>query len=78
MVFTLDDLSGLLGREGQRLKLLQGLATGLRAPAANLRAAVETLATFPDMEPARRAQFVEIAKEGGVKFDLSSLKSVEL
>ncbi|MET0682479.1 MAG: exonuclease domain-containing protein [Casimicrobiaceae bacterium] len=61
MVFTLDDVGGLLGREGQRLKLLQGLATGLRAPAANLRAAVESLAAFPDMEPARRAQFIEIA-----------------
>jgi DNA polymerase-3 subunit epsilon len=61
MVFTLDDLSGALGREAQRLKLLQALATGLRAPAANLRAAVESLVGFPDMAAHRRAQFVEIA-----------------
>jgi DNA polymerase-3 subunit epsilon len=60
MVFTLDDVSGLIGREGQRLKLLQALATGSRAPAANLRAAAESLAAFPEMEAARRAQFVEI------------------
>ncbi len=60
IVFTLDDVSGLIGREGQRLKLLQALATGSRAPAANLRAAAESLAAFPEMESARRAQFVAI------------------
>jgi len=60
MVFTLDDVSGLIGREGQRLKLLQALATGVRAPVANLRAAAESLVTFPEMEIARRAQFVAI------------------
>jgi DNA polymerase-3 subunit epsilon len=60
MVFTLDDARALIGREGQRLKLLQALATGIRAPVANLRAAAENLVTFPEMEVARRAQFVEI------------------
>jgi DNA polymerase-3 subunit epsilon len=60
MVFTLDDVSGLIGREGQRLKLLQELATGMRAPVANLRAVAESLAAFPAMEVARRVQFVEI------------------
>lgn len=61
MVFTLDDVSGLVGREGQRLRLLQSLATGVRAPVANLRAAAENLAAFPDMPADRRAQFVDIA-----------------
>lgn len=61
MVFTLDDVSSQLGREGQRLHLLQALATDLRAPVANLRVAAESLAHFPEMEPARRAQFAEIA-----------------
>ncbi len=60
MVFTLDDVSGLLGREGQRLKLLQALATGVRAPVANLRAAAESLVAFPDMESAPRTRFVDI------------------
>ncbi len=60
MVFTLDDVSGLIGREGQRLKLLQALATGIRAPVANLRAVAESLVAFPEMDVARRAQFVEI------------------
>lgn len=60
MVFTLDDVRGLLGREGQRLKLLQALATGMRAPVANLRAAAESLVAVPDMEPEHRAQFTGI------------------
>lgn len=61
LVFTLDDVGQLVGRESQRLRLLQSLATGLRAPAANLRAATENLASFPDMPADRRAQFVDIA-----------------
>ncbi|MEW5879902.1 MAG: exonuclease domain-containing protein [Pseudomonadota bacterium] len=60
MVFTLDDVGGLLGREGQRLKLLQSLATGVRAPVANLRAAAESLVASPDMPEPQRAQFVDI------------------
>jgi hypothetical protein len=51
MVFTLDDVSQLVGREGQRLGLLQSLATGVRAPAANLRAAAENLAAFRTCRP---------------------------
>jgi DNA polymerase-3 subunit epsilon len=61
LVFTLDDVGQLMGRESQRLRLLQSLATGVRAPVANLRAATENLASFPDMPAERRAQFVDIA-----------------
>lgn len=60
MVFTLDDVGGLLGREGQRLKLLQSLATGVRAPVANVRAAAESLLASPEMPESQRAQFVDI------------------
>jgi DNA polymerase-3 subunit epsilon len=60
MVFTLDDVGGLLGREGQRLKLLQSIATGVRAPVANVRAAAESLVASADMPEPQRAQFVDI------------------
>jgi DNA polymerase-3 subunit epsilon len=67
MVFTLDDVTGLLGREGQRLALLHSLAAGLRSPVANVRAAAENLVAFPEMDDARRAQFAQIvAAESGV------------
>jgi DNA polymerase-3 subunit epsilon len=61
MVFALDDVSGMVGRESRRLKLMQALATGVRAPVANLRAAAENLAAYPDMPEAQRIQFIEIA-----------------
>jgi len=61
LVFTLEDVGQLMGRESQRLRLLQSLATGVRGPVANLRAAAENLAAFPDMPADRRAQFVDIA-----------------
>ena len=60
MVFTLDDVSSLMGRENERLRLLQSLATGVRAPVANLRAAAENLAAFADMPADQRKQFVDI------------------
>lgn len=60
MVFTIDDVGGLLGREGQRLKLLQSIATGVRGPVANLRAAAESLLASPEMPEAQRTQFVDI------------------
>jgi DNA polymerase-3 subunit epsilon len=60
IVFTLSDVTGLLEREAQRLSVLQSIATGARAPVANIRAAAENLARYPDMEPARRQQFVQI------------------
>jgi DNA polymerase-3 subunit epsilon len=60
MVLTLQDVTGLLDREQQRLALLQALAAGVRAPVANLRAAAENLAAYPDMEAPRRARFIEI------------------
>ena len=60
MIFTLDDVSRMVARERERLKLLQTLATGIRAPVANLRAASETLAAAPDMQPEERGRFVEI------------------
>jgi DNA polymerase-3 subunit epsilon len=60
IVFTLDDAGDWFGREGQRLKLLQTLATGLRAPVANLRAAAESLAGAPDIADAQRTTFIGI------------------
>jgi DNA polymerase-3 subunit epsilon len=63
MVLTLEDVTGLLDREAQRLALLQALAAGVRSPVANLRAAAENLAAYPDMDSARRERFVGIVAE---------------
>jgi DNA polymerase-3 subunit epsilon len=60
IVFTLSDVTGLLESEAQRLSVLQSVATRARAPVANIRAAAENLAHYPDMEVDRRLQFVGI------------------
>lgn len=60
IVFTLSDVTGLLEREAQRLAVLQSIATRARAPVANIRAAAENLARYPDMGSDRQRQFVQI------------------
>ena len=60
IVLALEDVTGLLDREAARRGLLQALAAGVRAPTANIRAAAENLAVYPDMDAARREQFVQI------------------
>ena len=61
MVLTCEDVTRAYGQETQRRALLQALATRVRQPAANVRAAAENLLAFPDMLPAERARFTEIA-----------------
>jgi len=60
MVLTLEDVTVQMDREAQRRALLQAFAAGVRAPVASIRAAAENLASFPDMDEARRVQFTEI------------------
>jgi DNA polymerase-3 subunit epsilon len=60
LVLALEDVTELLGRESQRRSLLQLLAARIRAPAANIRAAAENLAAYPEIEPQRRTQFIDI------------------
>ncbi|MGB5079241.1 MAG: exonuclease domain-containing protein, partial [Burkholderiales bacterium] len=60
IVFTLSDVTGLIESEAQRLSVLQSIAVRARAPVANIRAAAENLAHYPDMEADRQRRFVEI------------------
>jgi DNA polymerase-3 subunit epsilon len=63
VVLALEDVTGLLDQEASRRALLQALAAGVRAPAANIRAAAENLGSFPDMDAGSRARFVAIVAE---------------
>ena len=60
MVLTLEDVTAAFGQEAQRRSLLQALATRVRQPAANVRAAAENLVSFPEMKDVDRARFTEI------------------
>jgi DNA polymerase-3 subunit epsilon len=62
-VLAFEDVSDVHAREEQRRSLLQTLASRIRRPAANVRAAAENLATFPDMDAAQRDRFQAIIAE---------------
>ncbi len=61
-VLTLTDVTRDIAELGRRDALLRQASEGLRAPLANLRAAVETIATFSDMESTERRQFEEVIR----------------
>jgi DNA polymerase III subunit epsilon len=60
MVLTCEDVTKAFGQEAQRRSLLQALATRVRQPAANVRAAAENLISFPEMQQEERVRFTEI------------------
>ncbi|RMD63129.1 MAG: PAS domain-containing protein, partial [Alphaproteobacteria bacterium] len=59
-VLNFADVSHEIAELAERGALLHAATEGLRAPVANLRAAVETLEAFPDMPPADRQRFEEM------------------
>ena len=61
LVLTCEDVTKSFGQEAQRRSLLQALATRVRQPAANVRAAAENLLSFPEMSEPERRSFTEIA-----------------
>jgi DNA polymerase-3 subunit epsilon len=62
-VLILEDITRSIGRSGRRDKLLQTLTQGTRASLANMRAAVETVTSFPDMEAAAQSRFLGIIRD---------------
>ena len=59
-VVTMTDISKDVVDLAQRDALLREATEGLRSPVANLRAAAETLASFPELEGAERAAFEQV------------------
>jgi len=62
-VATLRDATALIADEAARDHLLREMLEDLRRPAANLRAAVETLSALPDLAPQDRARFMQVLDE---------------
>jgi DNA polymerase III subunit epsilon len=71
IVLALEDVTRFVGQELQRRHLLQALAAGVRAPAANIRATAENLVSYPDMEPAQRERFAQIIAEESLNLSKS-------
>lgn len=59
-VLTLADVTHEIATLGKRDALLTAATEGMRAPLANLRAAIETVAAYPDMPADQRAGFDQV------------------
>ena len=62
-VLMLDNITRNFEMESRRDALLQTLTEGSRASLGNIRAAVENLLDYPDMEPDQRDRFVGIIRD---------------
>lgn len=62
-VLTLDDMTRRAQISERRDALLRALTEGTRASLASIRAAVESMLDYPEMESEQRRRFVEIIRE---------------
>lgn len=66
-ILTLEDITRRVGSENRRGVLLQSLTEGQRSAIAGVRAAVETVLSFPDLDEEGRLQFLEVIRDEAVK-----------
>ena len=59
-VLTLEDVTQQTQRSRRRDVLLQTLTEGVRASLANIRTAIETIAQYPEMDPAKMSQLRQV------------------
>ncbi len=59
-VLTLEDIQHHVEIAGRHNRLLQSLTEGTRASLANIRAAIENMLAFPDLQPVRRQGFERV------------------
>ncbi len=62
-ILLLENITRSFEGESRRDQALQTLTEGSRASLANIRAAVETLASYPDIETAQRERFIGVIAE---------------
>lgn len=63
LILLVDDVTEASDREARRAGAFLGLADGSRRGLASIRAAVETLRAFPEMDPAKQARFAAVIDE---------------
>ena len=59
-MLTLEDIQRSVEIASRHNRLLQSLTEGTRASLANIRAAIETMLAFPEIQPARRQGFEQV------------------
>ncbi len=66
-VFTLEDITRRIDVEARRSTLLRSLTEGQRSAIGGIRAAIETVLAFPEMDSARRHEFLEVIRGEALK-----------
>jgi DNA polymerase III subunit epsilon len=66
-ILTFEDVTGRLSKETRKAKTLQALIERQRSAVTGIRAGIETILGFPEMEPAERARFHALIHEEVVK-----------
>lgn len=66
-VFTLEDITRRIDVEARRSTLLRSLTEGQRSAIGGIRAAIETVLAYPEMDSARRHEFLEVIRGEALK-----------
>ena len=66
-ILTFEDITRQFGAESRRGVLLQSLTEGQRSAIGGIRAAIETVLTFPEMDESGRQQFFEVIRDEALK-----------
>ena len=66
-ILTFEDITRQFGAESRRGFLLQSLTEGQRSGIGGIRAAIETVLAYPDMEESGRQQFFEVIRDEALK-----------
>lgn len=66
-ILTIEDVTRRVGSESRRGALLQALTEGQRSPIAGIRAAIETILSYPDLDDRGRNEFLEVIRDEALK-----------
>lgn len=66
-ILTFEDVTSRFGAESRRGSLLQSLTEGQRSAIGGIRAAIETVLSFPEMDESGRQQFFEVIRDEALK-----------
>lgn len=67
LILTFEDVTRRVGTESRRGVLVKALTEGYRSGIAGIRAAIETVLSFPDLDDAGRAAFFEVIRDEALK-----------
>ncbi|MFO1152159.1 MAG: exonuclease domain-containing protein [Rhodospirillales bacterium] len=66
-ILTLEDVTRRVGTESRRGLAMKELTEGYRSGVAGIRAAVETVMSYPDLDEKGRAAFMEVIRDEAMK-----------